>query len=299
MGIDLIVHFLFVNSKPNAAKMISVLILTKNEEACIAKCLNSVSWSDDIHVLDSYSTDQTENIATSFNNVSFHKRRFDNFSGQRNFGLTSIPYKYEWVFLIDADEICTESLYKEMIGAIRQTTEEVAVFFMRRKLIYKDKWIKHNYTHPSWIGRLVKPHHITYKGTVHEEVIPFGQRRYLNEYFLHFPFGKGLDHWLGRRDNYANLMAEKEMQNYYVLDIKNLFSRNPDLRRKSLNTLYRIFPLRWLVFLLYNFFVRMCFLDGYKGMEYILLETKYEYHLCKQLKERKNESYKLSRPVGV
>src|SRR5688572_30295992 len=91
--------------------MISVLILTKNEEQDLPACLNSVAWCDDIHVFDSYSDDRTTEIAVS-SGAKVTQRKFDNWSAHQNWGLANINFKYPWVLYIDADERVSESLYK-------------------------------------------------------------------------------------------------------------------------------------------------------------------------------------------
>ncbi|HYQ73039.1 MAG TPA: glycosyltransferase, partial [Gammaproteobacteria bacterium] len=83
--------------------MVSILILTKNEEKDLPGCLESVSWSDDIHVYDSFSTDRTVEIAERFG-ARVTKREFDNWAAHQNWGLQNIRFRYPWVFYIDADE---------------------------------------------------------------------------------------------------------------------------------------------------------------------------------------------------
>jgi glycosyltransferase involved in cell wall biosynthesis len=269
--------------------MISVLILTYNEEFCIENCLKSVAWSDDIKILDSYSTDKTELLCKKFDNVSFHKRVFDDFSSQRNYGLHNLDFKYKWVFIIDADESCTNELQYEICQSIKGVPDAVTAFYLRRKLIYKDKWVRHNYTYPCWVGRLVNPNKVEFQGTIHEELIPNGEKRYLEGNLIHYPFAKGMKHWFSRRKNYAALMAEKELKNLIIMDLGELLNKDPDLRRKYFNALYRKIPFRWVIFFIYNFFIKLCFLDGIKGIEYILLETYYEYYSSKQLVLSRNK----------
>jgi len=87
--------------------MISVLILTKNEERDLAGALASVAWSDDVHVFDSCSTDATVEIARAAG-AQVHSRAFDDYATHRNAAL-GIAFKYPWVFLLDADERPTRS----------------------------------------------------------------------------------------------------------------------------------------------------------------------------------------------
>ena len=83
--------------------MFSVLILTFNEEVNLPGCLNSISWCDDVWVLDSGSTDKTVEIAKE-RGCHILTRQFDNFGDQRNYAIDTARFKHKWVFDLDADE---------------------------------------------------------------------------------------------------------------------------------------------------------------------------------------------------
>src|ERR1700728_3316808 len=93
--------------------MISVLILTRNEQRDLPGCLASVSWFDDIYVFDSHSTDGTLEIARAAG-PEIHQRAVDDYATHRNAALTTIPFKHPWVFILDADERPTPELSREM-----------------------------------------------------------------------------------------------------------------------------------------------------------------------------------------
>ena len=92
--------------------MFSVLILTRNEEANLQGCLNSVRWCDDVVVLDSKSTDRTREIAREAG-ARVEEREFDDFGSQRNYALEKIRFRHPWVFQLDADEHFREELRME------------------------------------------------------------------------------------------------------------------------------------------------------------------------------------------
>ena len=83
--------------------MISVLILTRNEQQDLPACLASVAWSDDVHVFDSFSVDGTVEIARAAG-AHVHQRIFDDYAKHRTAALREVPFKYPWLFLLDADE---------------------------------------------------------------------------------------------------------------------------------------------------------------------------------------------------
>ena len=108
--------------------MVSVIILTKNEELDLPACLTSVTWSDDVHVLDSGSTDRTLEIAREYN-AKCWSNPFKSFGDQRNHALDNLVLQYDWILFIDAYEVVTESFQKEMFLAIKNADDSVAGFY--------------------------------------------------------------------------------------------------------------------------------------------------------------------------
>jgi len=92
---------------------VSVMILTKNEEVNISDCLATLTWSDDVHVFDSCSTDQTVAISEAWG-AKVTQRQFDNWSAHQNWGLQNISFKYDWVFYIDSDESLSSAATEEI-----------------------------------------------------------------------------------------------------------------------------------------------------------------------------------------
>ena len=107
---------------------ISVLILTLNEQANLPACLASVRWCDDIVVLDSLSTDQTVEIATR-EGACVIQRKFDNWASHQNWAMDNIPFKYDWVFYLDADERMTDDLREEIQSISHDSQRQVAAYY--------------------------------------------------------------------------------------------------------------------------------------------------------------------------
>jgi glycosyltransferase involved in cell wall biosynthesis len=269
---------------------ISIFIITYNEEKDIEACLNSVRWSNDVVILDSFSDDNTLIIAKNFDNVRIFQRKFDNYASQRNYGLKNIDYLNEWVLIIDADETCTDKLRDELLsGKIHNNYDRTIVSYsLRRKTYFSNKWLKHNAMYNVWIDRLVKHKEVVFFGKIHEKIIYEGSSEKLLNDLNHYPFSKGIDHWISRRNKYSSLSAEHELLKGYNFKFKDLFSKNPVKFRSSLNSIYRKLPLRWLIFFLYNFFIKMGFLDGLKGAHFILLETYYEFLIVCKINYKKD-----------
>src|SRR5690348_11944785 len=111
--------------------MISVLILTRNEQQDLPGCLASVAWSDDIHVLDSFSTDNTVEIAKAAG-AHVTQRVFDNWAAHQNWALANIPFRHPWVFYLDADERVSPELARSLQTAAANPGENVAFRVQRR-----------------------------------------------------------------------------------------------------------------------------------------------------------------------
>src|SRR3954453_9612206 len=153
-----------MTQSPLNAKL-SVLILTKDEEVNIEACLRCFeSFSDDIVILDSLSTDRTVEIARqTVPGVRVVTRAFDTEYLQRNFGLHEIQYKHEWVYVCDADERIPPDLAAEMVRKVADPACPHAAFRVRYRNMYRGRWIKRATGYPVWLLRLVKPNRVRYE----------------------------------------------------------------------------------------------------------------------------------------
>ncbi len=117
---------------------ISVLILTFNEQQNIAACLKSVGWSDDVLVVDSFSTDRTVELARQAG-ARVLQNHFVNFAEQRNFGLSQGNPKHEWVLHLDADEVVTDKLRDEILAAVQRPGKEA--YQVASRLMFQGRWL--------------------------------------------------------------------------------------------------------------------------------------------------------------
>lgn len=132
--------------------MVSLVILTKNEERNIKDCLKSVSWADELIVIDDYSIDRTVEIAKKLGAKVFQHRLNNNFAQQRNFGLNRA--KGEWVFFLDADERATPALAREIKKEIKK--ENRYAFLFKREDVFLGRSLKHGETAAVRLLRLAK-----------------------------------------------------------------------------------------------------------------------------------------------
>jgi glycosyltransferase involved in cell wall biosynthesis len=255
---------------------VSVLILTLNEEANLAECIESCGWSDDIVIFDSMSEDRTLEIADA-KGVRVIQRRFDNYAAQRNAALTTVPYKNPWVLMVDADERVSPELAAEIGAAIAGAGADAALFRMRRKDFFFGRWLRRSSGYPSWFGRLVRLGRVRVEREVNEEYIADGQVGHLEAHLHHYPFNKGIAYWFERHNRYSTMeaIAKAGMRNEHIM-VTELFARDPIDRRRMLKKfLYRL-PLRPLIVFFYLYVLRLGFLDGRAGFHFSRMRAAYE-----------------------
>ncbi len=266
--------------------MISVLILTKNEEKDLPGCLESVSWCDDVHVFDSYSMDRTAEIARAAG-ATVTSRPFDNWSAHQNWGLRNIPFKHPWVFYIDADERMTSALVRHMQMVVSDASEEVA-FRVQRRDFFMGRWLKHVQTSPFYV-RLFRPENIHYERLVNPVTIVDGKTGEVRGYLDHFPFSKGLRHWLERHNSYSSFEAQQIQDNrakgkqFNVM--KAFFAPDFNERRYHQKELFYRLPFRPLLKFVIFYIAKKGFLDGRPGLAYATLQAFYEYMIVLKVVE--------------
>jgi glycosyltransferase involved in cell wall biosynthesis len=275
---------------------IAVLILTKNEQQDLPACLESVRWCDDIHVLDSLSTDDTVVIAQSFG-AHVVARAFDGYASQRNFGLHNIAYRHPWVLILDADERIPSSLLDHFEKFIATAGADVAAVRIRRRDFWWDTWLKHAQLSPYFL-RLVRPERVRYEREVNEVLIVDGATRDLDGYFDHYPFSKGLDHWIAKHNTYSRIEAELIVGGGLPKPSWRIavFGRDFNERRKHQKGILYALPGRPFIKLTYMILFRRAFLDGWAGVRYSILQAVYEYFIVVKTKELKQRAATACRP---
>lgn len=268
---------------------VSILILTKNEQQDLPACLASVSWSDDIHVYDSVSSDETVEIAKA-SGATVTQRPFDNWASHQNWGLQNIKFKNPWVFYIDADERMTPDLVRAVQLAAADPGNVVA-FRIQRRDFFMSTWLKHVQTSPYYL-RLFRPEKMRYERLVNPISIPDGPVRDLEGFLDHFPFSKGIGHWIDRHNSYSLFEAKqifdnrKGMQSFSLK--KAFFSSDFHEKRFHQKELFYHLPLRPFIKFLILYVGKRGFLDGRAGLTYAALQSIYEYFIV--LKTRELES---------
>lgn len=266
---------------------VSIFIQTLNEEQNLPTCLDSVAWSDDIVVLDSLSTDRTEQICKE-RGVRFYAREYDGRGAHQNWAMKNINFKHKWVFYLDADEHMTPELRTEIESIAASDEEQRVAFFCGRKNMFRGRWLRFSMP-PGYIMRFFQPGHISFERMVNPAPIIDGKHGYLQNHFIHYNFSKGITEWLERHNRYSTYEAIEQIKAIRQRPIRwaNLFSGDRNTRRLELKNLSFRVPMRPTVKFLLLYFFKLGFLDGVPGFNYCRLQAMYERQICLKVQEIK------------
>ena len=184
---------------------VTVTVITKNEAEAIADALKSVSWADELIVIDAESTDDTVNIARRFTD-RVYVRAWPGYIDQKNHAATLASN--DWILSLDADERVPSALADEIRSVLREEPG-AAGFRMPRVSFYLGKWIRTTDMYPDYQLRLYDRRRARWDGMfVHESVRPDGTVKYLKNELQHHPY-KDLSEHLIRMDRYTTLAARQ------------------------------------------------------------------------------------------
>lgn len=265
--------------------MISVVILTLNEELNLPRCLDGVSWCDDVLIVDSFSSDATLQIAAQ-RGARVVQRAFDNFAAQRNFALEHCELKYEWIFHLDADEVMTPELSAEILQCINVTNKDA--YRVSSKLMFDNKFLRHAGLFPWYQVRLGRRDKLRFVQVGHgqREQLPENAIGTLKNSLLHFPFAKGLQDWIEKHKRYAAAEAQQNVCGHSDKDFRilDLVSSATDRRRRAAKKIFNRLACRPTIRFIYMYLLRGGILDGKAGFTYCRLLAWYERLIV--LKER-------------
>ncbi|MBW4478698.1 MAG: glycosyltransferase family 2 protein [Tolypothrix brevis GSE-NOS-MK-07-07A] len=277
---------------------VSVLIPAKNEQVNLPACLASVAVADEVFVVDSQSTDKSEEIIKSYgaNLVQFH------FNGRwpkkKNWSLENLTFRNEWVLIVDCDERIIPELWDEIAQAIQN--DEHDGYYLNRRVFFLGKWIRHGGKYPDWNLRLFKHAKGRYENLntedipntgdneVHEHVILPGKVGYLKNDMLHEDF-RDLFHWLERHNRYSNWEARVYLNILTGKNDSDTISANlfgdAVQRKRFLKKIWVRLPFKPLLRFILFYIIQRGFLDGKAGYTYARLLSQYEYQIGVKLYE--------------
>ena len=238
-------------------KTLSVAIITKNEEANLARTLESVRWANEIVVVDSGSTDRTVDIASAYGAKVFCEE-WHGFGKQKNLAIEHCTS--EWVLSLDADEEVSEALAQEITHLVEETPSAEAYFVPRHNL-FLGRWMRHGGYYPDPKLRLFRKGAAWFEErAVHETLQYPGQTRMLQSHLIHHAYPT-LENYIEHMNRYSTLGAAQAAT-----------------RSKTSRSWPAFF---WNVLLnpaatfVYNYFLRLGFLDGREGLLLHLYHSVY------------------------
>lgn len=258
---------------------VSVLLLTMNEGRNLPRCLDALSWCDDIALVDSGSTDTTIEIARA-RNVRVLLNPFQDFAAQRNFGLKEAGFRHPWVLHLDADEVATPAFVQRLLAL--EPDEKIDAFYIPAKLMMLDRPLVHAGLYPSYQVRLGRLDRLKFKQVGHGQREDMERERVgvFDEPYLHYAFSNGLKAWLKRHLEYADAESTVlvDARRDASIRLRDLLSSDKVTRRRSSKLLAFLMPLsmRPLMRFIYVYIVRRGFLDGGAGLLYAFMLSTYE-----------------------
>ncbi|MEM9485472.1 MAG: glycosyltransferase family 2 protein [Cyanobacteria bacterium P01_F01_bin.116] len=258
--------------------MISIFILTHNEERDIAACIESALVSDDVIVVDSISSDRTLPIAQQYP-VRIVQHAFESHGKQRTWMLRNVPTKHQWVYILEADERMTPELFQECITAA-QSGQHVG-YYAAERVMFMNHWIRRSTQYPRYQLRLLDKQRVWFDDYGHtEREVCEGSTGFLQATYPHYTCSKGFDRWLEKHNRYSTDEAVETLRqlsdngvNWRAL----LFGSSEVERRRALKDLSLRTPFRPLVRFIYMYFFLGGILDGRAGFTWCLLQAFYEY----------------------
>ena len=280
---------------------ITAIILTKNEELNIERCINSIKdWVDRVVVVDSGSTDKTVELAQGLGAEIYHHEPFVHYAGQFNWALDNVDVKTKWVYRIDADEEVTPELAAEIIeNCQKHHDDDVNGFVMKFKIAFMGTFLKHGGMYPFYNLTIFKYGIGRYEDRALGEhvILSEGRTIDLKNDCLHFDF-KSLDAWINKHNWYAT----REVADYYATRSKGQEDPNKlyhlaKTTSKLRDGLYYRMPkfLRAKLYFWYRYYLRLGFLDGKAGYVHAFLQAYWFRFLVdakimeQELKEQKNK----------
>lgn len=269
--------------------MFSIYILTYNEELDIAACIESALLSDDVVVVDSYSSDRTVEIASRYD-IRVVQHRFESHGRQRTWMLEEVPAKHDWIYILEADERMTPELFQECLEAIK--TSEYVGYYAAERVMFMGRWIRHSTQYPRYQLRLLQRGKVWFTDYGHtEREVCEGATNFLKETYPHYTSGKGLSRWIDKHNRYSTDEAEetlRQLQQGSVNWRELFFGRSEVQRRRALKDLSLRLPFRPLVRFLYMYFFLGGVLDGKAGFTWCTLQAFYEYLILLKVWELKH-----------
>ncbi len=265
---------------------VSVIVPVKNEAANLRRCLPALAWADEVYVVDSGSTDATGTVAAEHGAQVVQFAFNGTFPKKKNWALEHLPFRNDWVLIVDADEVVPHELAEEI--ARRTAADEADGFYLNMKYFFLGRRIKHCGYNECWNLRLFKhrlgryeripaaPGSTAGDNEAHEHVELQGRVARLVHELDHYAYPT-ISSWIEKHDRYAGWEAEN-YERFLSEPIPSTIGAGKRFKR-WLKKVYLRLPLRPAVRFVYAYIFRLGFLDGHPGLIFCLLLSFYDF-LC-------------------
>lgn len=265
---------------------LTVVILTKNEENNLKKCIDSFKGIVKRFVIvDSYSTDGTKKLCEELSksvNLDFYENKFVDYATQLNWGLTNTKINTKWSMRMDADEELTPELVEEIKVKLPSLSNDINGIVLKRRMYFMGRWIKHGGVYPTKLLRIFKTNKAFCEMKIMDEhmILSEGQIIEFKNDFKDFNT-KSLEWWTHKHNWYSNRevldyqqKVLNDSENDNLINDKNNKGQASRKRFIKNNGYYRLpLFLRAHLYFIYRYYFRFGFLDGKEGKIYHFLQA--------------------------
>ena len=273
-----------VNDSKAKRVPVSLIVPIKNEAANLQRCLASIQWADEIFVVDSQSTDGSIEMAEQGGARVVQFQFNGTWPKKKNWALENLPFRNEWIFILDADEVLPPEAESEFREAIANAGT-LAGYWINRRFMFIGTWLKHAY-YPNWNLRLFRHSLGRYEkltdaatnsgdNEVHEHVVVQGPTGRLKCEMDHYAF-PSIDVFIEKHNRYSNWEARVATDRHLAATSRTLTHERVG-RRRQLKLLSHKLPFRGLLRFLYVYLWQKGFLDGREGYYFARLHGIYEF----------------------
>ena len=273
---------------------LTAIILTKNEELNIKKCIDSIrTVASRIVVIDSYSTDKTAELAESLG-AEVVQHAFKNHATQFNWAIENVGISTRWVMKLDADEVFTPELAKETEEKLDKLPPTVNGIILRRRVYFMGRWLRHGGKYPELLLRIFRfGHGMSEMKHMDEHLMITDGEIVTFDHDFSDNNSKSLEWWINKHNWYSNKEVYEQQIKASDTGIEGTAqSRQARAKRFVKNHGYYSLPrfFRAHLYFFYRYYIRLGFLDGTEGRIYTFLQA-YWYRYLVDAKMYECEKY--------
>lgn len=296
---------------------LTVVILTKNEEKNLRKCIESLKGiMKRVVIVDSFSTDGTQELCRQLNSeleqigsrLDFYQNTFVDYATQLNWGLTQTDIRTEWTMRMDADEELMEELAIEINKKLDGIKSSVNGVVLRRRVIFMGRWIKHGGRYPELLLRIFRTGKAMCEQKIMDEHMILSEGSTVEfEHDLVDNNQKDIGWWTDKHNWYSSREVLDHQLTLEKNEAENLenggqSTKQAKMKRIIKNNGYYRFPKFWRahIYFIYRYYFKLGFLDGTEGKIYHFLQAYwYRFLVDAKLYECEKKGYKMEKQGGL